>query len=347
VASLLLVFSAALALKTPRVEAQSMSLPGRFAVSPTGAATYAIAIVTPPGTAGMLPSLSLAYSSQGGNGLLGVGWQLEGLPSIGRCARTVAQDGMRGSVNYDANDRFCMDGQRLIAITGTYGADGTDYRTEIESFAKIVSHGTAGTGPAWFEVKTKSGQILQFGNSADSRVLAQGKTTARDWAANKVSDTKGNYFTVTYINDTSNGQAYPSRIDYTGNNAAGLAPYNSVRFVYDSARPDAMLFYHAGSLQKTTVRLSNVQTYAGTTLVAAAITCASKGLPPTSCSTLGYFDLSRVPLPAAMIATAMRGVLVVGMAFQYSASDRKAVLKTSLSAPVKTSADSPPDSRDL
>src|ERR1700687_2731814 len=45
---------------------------------------------------------------------------------------------------------------------------------------------------------------------------------------------------------------------------------------------------------------------AGITCFAAAITCASRGLPPTWCSTLGSFDLSRVPLPAAMIATAVR-----------------------------------------
>ena len=153
-----------------------MALPGKFEVSPTGAASYTIPIAVPPGSAGMVPSLSISYNSQGRNGLLGMGWHLEGLPSIGRCPRTIAQDGVRGSVNYDADDRFCLDGQRLVAISGTYGADGTEYRTEIESFAKIISRGTAGTGPAWFEVWTKSGQRMEFGNTADSRVLAQGKT---------------------------------------------------------------------------------------------------------------------------------------------------------------------------
>ena len=39
---------------------------------------------------------------------------------------------------------------------------------------------------------------------------------------------------------------------------------------------------------------------------AARITCSSRGLPPTSCNTLGSCDFSLVPLPAAMIATATR-----------------------------------------
>jgi hypothetical protein len=56
-------------------------------------------------------------------------------------ALVLAQDGVRGSINYDANDRFCLDGQRLVAISGTYGADGTEYRTEIESFSKVISRG--------------------------------------------------------------------------------------------------------------------------------------------------------------------------------------------------------------
>lgn len=254
--------------------AQTASLPGKAGINASGGATYAVPISVPPGTAGMSPSLSLDYSSQGssssgwlGAGVVGVGWSLSGLPAVGRCPRTMAQDGAVGAVNYDANDRFCLDGQRLIATTGAYGADGTEYRTEIESFSLIISHGTAGTGPAWFEVRSKSGQILQFGNTTDSRILAQGKTTARSWGVNKVSDTKGNYYTVTYVNDAVNGQAYPTRIDYSANDAASLAAYNSVRFVYSTNRTDVTPIYHAGSLMKTTVRLANVQTYSGSSIV--------------------------------------------------------------------------------
>jgi hypothetical protein len=246
--------------------AQSMSLPGNFGVSSAGAATYKIPIVVPPGTSGMAPSLELNYSSGEANGLLGVGWSLGGLPVIGRCAQTFSQDGVRGAINFDVNDRFCMDGQRLVAIAGTYGADGTEYRTEIESFTRIISHGTAGNGPSWFEVRTKTGQILEFGHTTDSLVLAQGKQTARTWALNKTSDTKGNYYIVSYTNDTTNGQAYPIEIIYTGNAAAGLSPYNKIQFVY-VARPDITPQYQAGSLIKTTVRLTNIKVYAGVSLV--------------------------------------------------------------------------------
>ncbi|MDF0584144.1 FG-GAP-like repeat-containing protein [Bradyrhizobium yuanmingense] len=248
--------------------AGTMSLPGSFSVSPTGAATYSIPIALPPGTAGMVPGLSLDYSSQAGNGLLGVGWTLSGLPSIARCGRTKAQDGALGGINYDANDRFCMDGHRLIAISGAYGADGTQYRTEIESYSKIISHGAAGSGPAWFEVHTKSGQTMEFGNTTGSRILAQGKTSARVWAVNKVSDTKSNYLTVSYVNDlTPYGQFYPSRIDYTGNSAASVSPYNSVQFSY-ATRPDSIPQYQVGSLMQVTVRMTNIKTYVGTALVA-------------------------------------------------------------------------------
>jgi hypothetical protein len=245
--------------------AQLMAPAGKFEVNSGGAATYSLPIVVPPGTAGMKPILTLEYNSQNRDGILGTGWALGGLPAITRCPRTMIQNGVVGAINFDANDRFCLEGQQLTAISGTYGADGTEYRTEVETFSRIISRGTAGTGPAWFEVRTKTGEVLQFGNTADSRPLTP-SGTARSWVLNRRSDTKGNYLTVTYTNDATNGQIYPTRIDYTGNAGAGLAPYNSVRFEY-ATRPDIAPLYHAGVTMKTTVRLTNVKTYIGATLV--------------------------------------------------------------------------------
>jgi hypothetical protein len=249
------------------VWAQSMSVPGKFDVSATGAAVYSIPIAVPAGTASMAPTLSFDYSSQSSNGILGIGWSLGGLASITRCPQTFAQDGIRGSVYFDSNDRFCLDGQRLVAINnGTYGADGTEYRTEIESFTRVISHGTAGNGPAWFEVRTKSGQTMEFGHTADSQQLVQGGATVRNWALDKVSDTKGNYFSITYTFDATNGQSYPIGIDYTGNSAANLTPYNKVQFIYE-ARPDSLYSSVSSTTQIVAKRLSKVQTYTGNNLI--------------------------------------------------------------------------------
>ena len=254
-----------------------MTVPGDFSVSPIGAATYSIHVAAPPGTNGVVPQISLNYSSHGGNGVLGFGWSLSGLPAITRCARTLAQDGIHGAVNFNASDRFCLDGQRLLVINGgTYGADGSEYRTEIETFSKIVAHNTSGiSGPGWFEVHTKSGQILELGNSTDSRILPVRVTggtinSARTWAVDKISDTAGNYLTVTYVNDETAGQYYPDHIVYTGNDGAGVSPYNSIYFSY-TARSDVTPLYHAGSVMQTTKLLSDIKTYTNPTGTGTAV----------------------------------------------------------------------------
>lgn len=141
-----------------------------------GAATYVIPIDVPPGTHGVQPQLSLDYNSQQKNGLLGLGWNIGGLSAITRCKARIVQDGYIGSINFDSNDRFCLDGTYLVAVqdgsgnwltsTGTraaaYGQEGTIYHTLNETWTKIVSHGTCGTGPCWFEAWNKDGTHLEF-----------------------------------------------------------------------------------------------------------------------------------------------------------------------------------------
>ncbi|WP_017454496.1 FG-GAP-like repeat-containing protein, partial [Herbaspirillum rubrisubalbicans] len=243
-----------------------MSTPGQFQISESGAATYTVPIQMPPGAGGMEPKLSLNYSSQANNGLLGVGWSLGGLGGISRCARTMAQDGVRGSVNFDANDRYCLDGQRLIAISGANGGDGTEYRTERESFAKIVSYGSVGNGPAWFKVWTKSGQIMSYGATSDSSIKALGKNTVRLWALNRIEDSVGNYQAISYYQDVSTGEFYPAAIDYTSSSRTATSSKNTVQFVYDG-RGDITTSYMAGSLVKNTVKLTQIKMYSANVYV--------------------------------------------------------------------------------
>ena len=155
----------------------------------------------------------------------------------------------------------------LILVSGsTYGADNTGYRTEIDSFVKIKAYGSAGSGPSYFKLWTKAGEVMELGNTADSKIEAQGKAGVRVWALNKLQDVSGNYLTVSYTEDNPNGDYRPAQIDYTGNQ--GLATSRSVQFFYGS-RTDIYPLYTGGSAIISMGLLSNVKTFVGTTLVRA------------------------------------------------------------------------------
>jgi RHS repeat-associated protein len=246
--------------------------PENTKVSSGGAATYSVPIVVPPGI--VKPNLSFNYSSQGENSLLGVGWSVQGLPVIHRCPQTVAQDGQRSGVSYTSSDRFCLDGQRLMVISGVYGANDSEYRTEIDSFLKITAKTVAGitNGPGYFIVKTKDGQTMEFGgntSSSQGRIEPQGRTdVVRVWALSKISDVKGNHLTVTYAEDDgtapgqfNNGEYRPTQIDYSGNTNAGLGTTRKVTFEY-ATRSDQIPLWVGGSKILTTQLLTSVKTYA-------------------------------------------------------------------------------------
>ncbi|MEO1087555.1 MAG: SpvB/TcaC N-terminal domain-containing protein, partial [Acidobacteriota bacterium] len=112
------------------VEEVAGSIKADFGVNHNGDATYSVPIDVPPGTGGMQPHLTLLYESGVADGPMGVGWRLEGLEQITRCRPTLAQDGFSAPIRYDEyvrSYRFCIDGERLVAISGEYGADGTIY----------------------------------------------------------------------------------------------------------------------------------------------------------------------------------------------------------------------------
>ena len=90
-----------------------------------------------------------------------------------------------------------------------------------------------------------------------------GRSDVRQWRVNRVTDTVGNYLTVSYRE--VDGNAYPERIDYTGHETSG-APYASVRFEYER-RHDVQVAYVGGSRVRVDQRLTNVKTYYGERLV--------------------------------------------------------------------------------
>lgn len=148
-----------------------------------------------------------------------------------------------------------------------YGADQSEYRTEIDSFSKVTAFGDEGGGPRWFQVRTKSGEIMQYGFSDDSRIKAENHDAAGAWALNRVTDTVGNYFDIAYVN--LQGEYRPSRIDYTGKGPEGPSgemPYASVGFAYEE-RPDPSVGFRANSRLATATRLKTVLIKVGERIV--------------------------------------------------------------------------------
>lgn len=243
------------------------TIEGKFSVDPDGGASYTIPLELPPGTAGLMPKLSLGYNSAAGNGMLGVGWSLQGLSAITRSPQTPAQDGVRGTITYSSTDRFALDGQRLMLVSGA-AYDGPDavYHTELESWQKVVpvygsNRNPRRSGPDAFTVYAKDGKVLEYGNTPDSQVLASSTNpSVRSWCLNKITDLNGNFLTITYQYDAANNVNYPLSIDYTGNANAGLQPQRAVQFTYE-ARPDGYPRYQGGYPITTTQRMNQIQTY--------------------------------------------------------------------------------------
>ena len=275
-----------------------------FAVTESGAATLSIPIQVPRGIGGMEPQLALNYSSQAGNGLLGLGWNLGGPSAITRCPKTRAIDGVRGSVSFSAEtDRFCMDGQRLELLTGgTYGADGSTYVTERDSFSVITAVGSfesQANVPASFRVETKAGLILHFGLSDNSRARTNLLKSVRDtgkrdtvnrWMLQRIADLHGSFVEFVYCGgevsaDGTTCAATENTFDAAGNskwsgskvlryiqytNTDGAANGSFAVVLRYEARPDSTRGYHAGSVSRQTQRISAIQTYRGFVPPAAA-----------------------------------------------------------------------------
>ncbi|ENM5771362.1 hypothetical protein V4V48_003074 [Vibrio mimicus] len=208
-----------------------------------GEATYSIALSIAPGRADFQPTLSLDYQSDSPNGVMGMGWSLGGTSSIYRCGQNLRIDGRWGGVNFDANDRFCLDGQRLIAVNGQDGEPQTEYRVEKNGYDKIVAFGGSGSeGPAYFKVWRTDGSVHQYGGSDDSRVELPGQTKIYKWGRDEVSDvSKHNLIQYLYEEDSVSGLHHLSKITYVG---------GQVTLDYESRPDKAYQFLHGSQLQR-------------------------------------------------------------------------------------------------
>lgn len=229
-------------------------------VDTNGQPHYSIPLVLPPGVRDVAPELSLEYdpSSTAGS-QLGVGWALGGLTAITRCPRTWTQDGEARAVSGDVNDRFCLDGQRLQLDSGTYGAAGATYRTEIESFMRVTAFNEPSTIAQHFRGFAKDKRVFYYGADTSQKVLFPGTGIPRVWPITRIETRDFRAIDFTYTRDPSSGSYRPNTISY--------GPY-MVRFSYET-RPSNEVDsgYVAGALIRDVVRLRQINIVHGTTPV--------------------------------------------------------------------------------
>lgn len=229
-------------------------LPGSFGVSPGGQASYEIPIKVPAGTNGVAPRLALRYSGVASNGMAGVGWSLSGASAISRCSHTKVLDGAFDlDVTLTSSDKLCLDGQRLLSggKAANPTANGwldraTIYTSPIADYRKIeATLDTATHQPQKFTVTTKDGQVLTYGATTDSRLLAAPRydnvslqsipsDQVLSWLLSNVTDRNGNTITYSYVIDAGSSSAVLDRITYTANPAVSpaIAPRHVVNFDY-------------------------------------------------------------------------------------------------------------------
>ena len=198
----------------------------QVAVSDGGGPSFVSKIATPPGVRGMSPNLALVYGGSNEGGPIGYGWSLQAGAFFTRCGATIGIDGRKIGVSNGIDDKLCLNGQRLIHVNastsaamvgiGTNDAAGVasgsynEFHTESDSYFRIRSYGyangdaTGASGPAFFKVWTKTGQIIEYGASpsADANTKAvvsmSGSTVGLVWATARMSDVVGNHIDYKY-----------------------------------------------------------------------------------------------------------------------------------------------------
>jgi len=198
-----------------------------ISVSPTGKPGTSIPIRMPQAVQGMLPSLSLMYSSSQENGLMGVGWHLSGLDSISR-------DTFSG-IHFDSDDIFASSLAGQLQLIGAPGI----YHSKNESFMQFqASPGIS--GPSVWMATVKNGRKFYYGESG-AALLANGNPSGgiKEWGLSRAVDLHGNEYRIFYTSDSqTDGVLYPDRIEYNGG-------VTVVRFTYGN-RDDTLPTFQDG-----------------------------------------------------------------------------------------------------
>ena len=224
------------------------TITGQAGVTDNGAATYSIPITVPLGTNCLQPSVAIGYTSFGGDGHLGIGWNLSASSAIIRVGSDSYHDGGTNAIDFTASDRFALDGQRLVPGTSLGLFD-----TEAASYSIITSEGSFGSGPAGFKAITKNGLTYYYGNcdgQSDAAIVKNNTATeALGWYLAKVQDQFGNYMRYYYSDEGTATVKRLTDIEYTMNDELNIPAYNHVEFKYDQRTDDNIVYVRGTKLE--------------------------------------------------------------------------------------------------
>jgi len=245
--------------------AEGIDTVGQPTTDTMGEAHLSYPLAVPPGRLGAQPALSLDYGSHGGNGWLGMGWDLS-VPSISVDTRW----GVPHYADDAESETYSFEGEELSPNAHRPDqihprrADPAEFEKRVEGdFALIIRHGSS---PAtyWWELNDKLGNKYFYGRSPGdkdgngnpvypARLATEGTTgNGYWWGLRQMTDVSLNSVTYSYdrvsdagVGDGQSGpkgeQLYLSRINYTGSSSGksaipAVGPYD-VTFLRDSQLP--------------------------------------------------------------------------------------------------------------
>jgi len=205
-----------------------------------GDARLSYPIEVPPGRLGLQPQLAVSYSSSGGNGWMGIGWDMP--------MQAVTIDTRFGVPRYDAGletETYMLSGEMLtpVAHRGDLVARTTDkvFHTRVEGqFRRIIRKGTAPSNYTW-EVTDKNGVKYLYGaTDPATETLTDASGNIFTWALCEIRDPNGNFVRYHYAKVSDPGRPdwtvpgsnlYVQRITYTG--SGGVEGLYAVNFIRD------------------------------------------------------------------------------------------------------------------
>lgn len=226
------------------------SFDGDHLVTSSGGSSYRIPVQVPRGVNGFEPKLAFVYNSQAKNDWLGQGWNMSGISTIQRCPQILAIDGKRVGISYTDSDRLCLDGQRLVNVSGEYWQSGTTYHTELDNLSRVTQIGSQ--GDVKFVIKTKSGLTLNYYRSfkpLNPVDLNQTIGQPYAWVISSMQDEFGNK--IKFFYDSGSHEIVLKEI-----------AYDDYKIVFNSSsRQDSTLQYRSGRAFKRTKALTSVVSY--------------------------------------------------------------------------------------